>query len=39
MDYLYMIKAFLSLLFFAPGVFVLAACLMLGVLMLIEKAY
>ncbi len=38
MDYAYMIKSSLSMLFFAPGVFLLAVCVFIGLLLMIEKA-
>lgn len=37
MDYIYMAKSFLSLLFFAPGLFLLSFCVIIGVLLFIEK--
>jgi len=37
-DYTYMAKSCLSMLFFAPGVFVLATCIFIGLLLLAEKA-
>lgn len=38
MDYAYMVKSSLSMLFFAPGVFLLAVCIFIGLLLMIEKA-
>ena len=37
-DYTLMAKSFLGALFFAPGVFVLAICAFLGLLLMVEKA-